>query len=238
MQNRLRHIKGLEKSQVLNAGRICWSAGHNLILMKRLVPKLKPDYAILYEGLNETTNAYALNLDGVSLDDLKGTYGKIGMGLDQNRWLKRNSVIVRFFDYYVKGILLAMRANQIQEPEEKPPAQESNEIHPWVIENYRFTLKEMIHFLKENNVKPIVVRFAFVYSPELREIFSDTSSEVAREERVPVCDMRLRFEQYGDRQKNLFIGTGVHVTPQGAEILADELLKSILNEMENPRIDE
>ena len=103
LQERIRELPGFEKTQVLNAGRICYSAGHNLILMKRFVPQFKPDYVIIYEGINEMMNVWALQRDGVSLDNLGHRYGVIGKSFDQNRWLKRNSVIVRFIDYYVKG---------------------------------------------------------------------------------------------------------------------------------------
>ncbi len=98
LEQKLRKIQGLERTQVLNAGEICYSSGHSLIRIKRLVPKLKPDYVILDEGLNDILNAWVLNSDGVSLNALyeTKTYGVLGKGYGQNRWLEWNSVILEF----------------------------------------------------------------------------------------------------------------------------------------------
>jgi len=223
LELKLRQIPGYEKTQVLNAGSICYSAGHNFILMKRLVPLLRPDYAILYEGVNEPMNAWALRKDGVLPDKLEDTYGIIGKSFDQNRWLKRNSVIVRFVDYYVKSRLPSFQPNAVAQ---------SHQIHPWVLENYKYLLRHMIDFLKEQNSTPVILRYASLGQPE-QEIFSNVSAEIAKEKGVLVCDMASRFRERDGKAKDLFSDTGVHVTPEGAEILADELFQMILQDLKN-----
>lgn len=222
LEHKIRNIPGYEKSQVLNAGRICYSAGHNLILMRRLVPFLKPDYIILYEGINEIQNEWALKLDGVNLDKLGSTYGALGKSYDQNRWLKRNSVIVRFIDYRVKTHLprLSSKSNPLQ----------AVSLHPWIIENYKFLLRQMIDFLLENKVTPIVLKYASIGRDDLKTL-SRISAEIAQEKGVLICNMDSRFHQFGGRTKDLFIDTGVHVTPKGAEILADELFQVIVKDL-------
>ena len=237
LESRLRRIPNYEKTQVLNAGRICYSAGHNLILMKRLVPLLKPDYVIIYEGVNEMMNTWALEQDGVSIDRLRSHYGAIGKSYDQNRWLKRNSIIVRFIDYYVKSRIIIPRIGTAPKREnmEREPIVQQNQIHPWVIENYKYVLRAMIDFLQKENVTPVVVRYASWHYPQ-QKIFSDISAQIAKEKGVLLCDMASRFKQLGDKAEDLFIETGVHVTPKGADILADELLETIRKDPARKRL--
>lgn len=239
LEQKLKTIPGYERTQVLNAGQVSYSTGHTWIRVKRLVPQLEPDYVILYEGLNEMLNAWVLNLDGISFDQLyeTETYGVLGRRYGQNNWLSRNSIIARFLTYVVQRAINGIREKEVVNKNYQGHALEAQarEIrkvidHPWLVENYRFLLGQAIDFLLSQGVTPIVVRYAFVPSSEV-EIFSDVSAEVAREKGVPICDMRSRFEQAGDRIGDLFIHTGVHVTPQGAEILAEELFQTISKDL-------
>ena len=222
LEEKLRQIPKLKNTQVLNAGRITYSIGHNLILMKRLIPELKPDYVIIYEGVNEIMNGWSIRKDGISLDELK-EYGVIGGSYDRNRWLKRNSVIVRFIDYRVKA--------QIAKFYDKTPLEiEGIDIHPWLIENYKFLLNKILNFLKSKNITPIVIRYASIKDPEQR-VFSDASAEIARENRTIIYDMELDFKDSGVNPENLFIYTGVHVTPLGAEMMAEGLYQIIMKDL-------
>lgn len=220
LQVRLRRVPGYEQAQVLNAGRITYSAGHNLILMKRLVPVLRPDYALLYEGVNELFNAWVLQQERQSLDALDSRFGVLGKGYDQNRWLKRNSVIVRFIDYVVKKYLVPWRKLDL-------------EIHPWVVENYEHVLREMLGFLRAQGAIPIVLRYPSVEQPDI-SFFSDLSAEIACEEGVIVLDLESRFDRFGVRERDYFADTGVHVTSRGAEVIAD-VLAELINELERKR---
>jgi len=226
LEIKLRQIPGYEKTQVLNAGRICYSAGHNLILMKRLIPRLRPDYVIIYEGVNEEMNSYILRQDGVSMDSLSGAYGVIGKSYDQNRWLKRNSVIVRFVDYRVKQYLMDLRPKNTTQTNKKVEISS----HPWTIENYKVLLKEMLTFLQKENVTPIVIRYASADNSG-QEMFSNISSDIAKENNVFVYDVRPHFDKTGERDEDLFIYTGVHVTPLGAELMASGLNEIIFTDL-------
>jgi len=226
LELKLRERPGYERTQVLNAGRISFSAGRNLILMKKLVPEFSPDYVILYEGVNEILNAEVLVLDGVNLDDLEGEYGVIGRGHNQNKWLMRNSLIVRFIDYVLRKRIHKLADRFI------PGGKKFHlVVHPWVRENYRVVLGEMIDFLRDRGVKLIVVRYASVGN-EFHKAFADLSREVAREKKVPVYDMMEDFEVYGSRMAEFFFSTGYHVDSEGAEIVARGLYDAITHDLE------
>jgi lysophospholipase L1-like esterase len=224
LEARLRQEPGYEKTQVLNAGRITYSAGHNLMLMKRLVPSLRPDYALVYEGVNELYNAWVLQRDGQPLDGLGVQYGVIGRSYDQNRWLKRNSVIVRYVDYVVKARLDTAHKEGGVGAEPSPSSQF---VHPWVVANYRHVLQEMLVLLHRLGTVPIVFRYPSVGHAEQR-MFSDLSAEIAQGYGIPVLDLESRFERLGERKRRYFIHTGVHVTEEGARIIADEAAAFIL----------
>src|SRR5262249_41286562 len=90
-----------ESAQVLNGGAIVWSIGHEVARAKRELPQPKPAVVIIYSGVNEEANAALLKTEGVSLEQaLKdGKTGLFSRNVDQARWIKRNSVIVRYWDY-------------------------------------------------------------------------------------------------------------------------------------------
>lgn len=233
LEARLRARAGWERSQVLNAGRITYSAAQNLILMRRLVPRVKPDYALLYEGINELYNAWMLARDGVSLDSLGERYGVIGRSYDYNRWLLRNSLLVRYLDYVVKARLAGGGEGHAAAPAEGPRAATVPEVHPWLLRNYEHLLREQIAYLRGQGVTPVVYRYASVGS-QTQRVFSDLSARIARETGTPVCDMEARFDSLGPRKRQLFIETGVHVTPEGARILAEEV-EAMLVDLEAAR---
>lgn len=234
LEERLRRRAGWERSQVLNAGRITYSAAQNLILMRRLVPALRPDYALLYEGVNELFNAWMLGRDGQSLDTLGERYGVLGRSYDYNRWLLRNSVLVRFIDYEVKNRLLAARPRSDTPPGAEAGGGGNQPIHPWIIRNYDHLLREEIRYLRSQGATVIVFRYPTVRTPVLR-FFADMSARISSEEGVTVCDLESRFDAFGERKAELFIETGVHVTPRGAEILAEEVEETIV-ELEARRV--
>lgn len=221
LEARLRSRPGWDRSQVLNAGRITYSAAQNLTLMRRLVPRVKPDYALLYEGINELYNAWMLARDGVSLDSLGERCGVIGRSYDYNRWLLRNSILVRYLDYVVKARLTGGGESHVAAPGGTQAAT-APDVHPWLLRNYEHLLREQIVYLRGQGVTPVVYRYASVGS-EGQRVFSELSARIARETGTPVCDMEARFDSFGPRKRQLFIGSGVHVTPEGARILAEEV---------------
>ncbi len=235
LQNSLRKEAGLEQSEVLNAGRIMFCSAHNLILMKKLVPKLKPDYAVLYDGINDYTNTTQLLAEGQDIDNLmqEKKYGLIAKGYDQNRWLKRNSVIIRIFDYYIASlipnIILSMRENKRQDVSQG----KVEKIYEWTYENYQHTLGDMVNYLKSQNVKVIIVRYAIVKQAEGMKYVAPQidscariNANVANAMQVPLYDMENSFNQLPNKSE-YFINSGVHVTAEGAKRVASDLIKII-----------
>ncbi len=103
--------------------------------------------------------------------------------------------------------------------------------HPWIQENFRFLFGQMIDVLSSEGVTPVVIHYASRPPSEV-QVFSDLSAEIARQKGVLVCDMQSRFEQ-APNMDDLFIHTGVHVTPKRSEILAEELFKTISKDLRN-----
>jgi len=229
LELRLRRLPGHERDQVLNAGRICWSAGHNLVYLKRILSKINPDYVILYEGVNEQMNVWGLLQEGVKLDDLDklGSYGVLTKRYDQNRWLKRNSVIVRYYDYVIKRYIQELRNKQASKARTAPV---SAVPQGWIIKNFHHLMSEMIDVCRANNARIIVIRYASTVNQDL-SVFADIAAEEARAKNVPVFDAKERFSRFGEHMPDYFIETGVHVTPEGAMIMADELLDILLKDL-------
>jgi hypothetical protein len=57
------------KDQVLNAGAIGWSISHEITRAKRDLPMFKPDYVIIYSGINEEANIEDSQLEGKNITD-------------------------------------------------------------------------------------------------------------------------------------------------------------------------
>ena len=229
LEKRLRAVPGHEKDQVLNAGTIAYSANHNLIRLKRLLPKLYPDYVLIYEGINENTNEYELLKQGVTLDAKEKKFGLVNKDFLQARWLWTHSVLLKWLDYRVKtsrDIPAAVKASL-------PKTSDRPDVNAWEIENFKWALHEMITACRAQHARPIVIRYATVRTALEYRYFSDLAAATARQEGVPVCDMEGVFERTGNRMDSLFIHTGVHVTSEGAALLANELFEIILQDQKN-----
>lgn len=230
LQDKLKQIPGHENDEVLNAGEICFGASQEFVLARRFVPKLKPDIVILYgAGINEQLAADALKNEGKDIDLLlkRNQWGVFSAKIDQARFLKRNSVLVKAFDHYIKNRLIKKFVKVCRKPSTK-----SAKIHPWVMANFEYTLREYINFLQDNDCKIILVRYADNgiedwYVTNYIRVFREQAVKIAQEEGIIVYDFVPIVEQHPYR-KGLYIDTGVHLTQQGAVLLADELLKVVL----------
>ena len=229
LQEKLRAQPGFEKTEVLNAGVICYSAGHNLLLMKRLLPELKPDYVLIFEGVNELLNSWILGRDGVKLDELK-TFGAIGKSYSQADWLMQKSVLAKLVSSLLVKEMEKKRAEKVaHEIHENSPEAVAGPAHPWVIENYKYLLTEMIHLARSHGATVVVIRFASYRRPDMRQ-FSDWALEIATREGALVFDEQAHFEKSGISPEKLFIYTGVHTTPLGADLMASGLFDLIMNQ--------
>jgi lysophospholipase L1-like esterase len=241
LQKKLRALPGHGHDEVLNAGQICFGVAHEFALARRLVPRLKPDVAILYTGINEGLIADVLaGVDQQDFDALLANkqWGVCAKGLDQARFWKRHSVLVRLWDYQVKKYFEGQGTATYRATEPPPGATSRPAFHPYVMANLEHTLRAYIAFLREQGCRPIVVRFGDSgaddwYLEHGVRAWRERAVAVARAEGVAVCDI-LAVVAKDQRRAALFIDSGVHVTHEGAALVADELLKTVLEVARTP----
>lgn len=216
-----------ESDQVLNAGAIMWSLGHEFARAKRDLPKLKPDYVILYSGVNEEANWENLAIEGIKLEDevARGHYGFFTRNLDQSRWLKRNSTIVRFWDYVLAGIMyggLGAIGSQ-SEVTATSPDKPRTAPFPTVSQNFNGILRNFIDLIRSQGGQPIYVVMGGLHDvgPNQRLLtYSSDGAAVAREMGVPVIDANEVVKAYSGSKSDLFISSGIHWTEKGALLLS------------------
>jgi lysophospholipase L1-like esterase len=213
--------------QVLNGGAIMWSLGHELARAKRDLPTLRPDVVILYSGVNEEFNAEMLRHDGIDLRQAlaQGKHGLITKHLDQARWLKRHSVIVRYWEYVAQSWL--RRGVAASEEEMHVPAQASQDVaalDSLVSQNFNATLAEFIAWIRQNGGKPLYVVMGGLPEVGMNKRllqYSRHGVDVARRLSVPVVDSNDIVEsRSGSERKALFSDSGVHWSERGAKLLA------------------
>lgn len=227
LQEELRKYAG-PQSQVLNAGAIVWSIGQEIARAKRDLPVLKPDVVILYSGLNEETNYGHLLDEGVDLKGAlaAGQHGLFSRNLDQARWLKRNSMIVRFLEY-----------TNLFGPTPKNEPTPDYPIVPEVRENFNRTLREFIELIRKNDAKPLYVIMGGLHEIGQNRLllrYSREGANVAREMGVPVIDSNEVVANYKGNKADLFAPTGAHWSALGATLLAQFIDEQALKAMVKP----
>lgn len=224
------------KSQVLNGGAIMWSIGHEVARAKRDLPRLKPDVVIIYSGINEQANEELLRAEGISLERAlaEGRHGLFARHLDQGRWLKRNSTIVRFIDYAgVADWFSPTQHADVGGGTPKAPAKDPG-INPVVAENFDRTLREFIELIRKNGAKPIYVIVGGL--PELGRNtqllrYSRQGAETARQAGALVIDSNEVIAAYKGNRRDLFSDSGVHWSDLGAGLLAEYIDEKALKLM-------
>ncbi len=230
LQHKLRQRPGHERDEVPNAGEITFAISHELALARRLVPRLKPDVVILLTGMNESLAAQILErAEKTDLNRLlrEKRWGVFPRHLDQARFLKRNSVVVRFIDYVLLPLFEKRRTDVYRQPD--PP--KWFHLHPWIMTNFEHTLRAYLAFLQDHGCRVIIIRYGDngIETWYLRDVlrkFRDRAVEIGREEGALICDIASIVERH-PRRLSLYIDSGVHVTKEGAELMADELLKTL-----------
>ncbi len=241
LQDKLRKVPGHEHDEVLNAGQICWSLCHEYVLAKRLLPQLKPDYVILFTGVNEGMSAEQFSRKDPGLLDrllAEQRWGEVAKDLDQARFLKRHSALMRLWDYRLKSWFAPQLTAEYREPEIKERPNSYPSMHPYVMANLDHTLRDYLKFIRAQGATPIILRFGdngtdAWYMRYGTRVWRDRAVEIGREEGALICDAVPTFEQHPKRM-DCFISSGVHVTELGAEVLADELKKTLLEAARPP----
>ena len=238
LQQKLRGIPGHQHDEVLNAGEICFAISHEFSLAKRFIPLLKPDVVILYgPGTNEGSAADILkHKEGKDFNRLlaEKEWGVFPRNLDQARFIKRNSVLVKSWDYVIKKRFEARLTKWFR----KKTVSDAHSYYPhqWVVENFDNTLRAYLAFLHNNGCKVVIVRHGDNgvdnwYLTNYIRMFRDRAVTIGREEGAIICDFATLVEQH-PRRRHLYIGSGLHVTREGGQLSADALLVSLIENNE------
>jgi lysophospholipase L1-like esterase len=212
--------------QVLNGGAIAWSLGHCYRRAKRDLPVLKPDYVVIYSGINEPLNRLIMLGEGQDLHDLikEGKYGEITTNYDQSRWGKRNLAIVRLFEYVVNPIFQKKAAQNRRDIGGEFAIQKENGQIPTtdslLLKNYLHVLRDFIQLIKDNGSQPIFVIQAHAKTQEHMDFFTSFSENggiLAREMGATVIDSKDIAQTYTGTWSDLFIESGFHFSKLGAE---------------------
>ena len=104
--------------------------------------------------------------------------------------------------------------------------------HPYVMANFETVLTKYIDVIKSNGAIPIIIRYGDNGSKDWHmekgtRVWRDKAVEIGKKLGVPICDASVVYEKLSNRN-SYFIESGIHVTDTGAEILAEELVKTIL----------
>ena len=211
------------KYSVFNSGMIMWSIGHVLKKIERDLKIIKPDYLIIYSGVNEAHNYNILeSKKKIEFDNSvkNKIYGNINK-FDEWWWVDRNLLIER--------LIQRMKSTLFNKILFKNHKYEINyKKFDIIYKNYINVLKNISHLAEANNVKVIfLVQSSGIDSD--KNIFLTSFSQKAKEQvkdfGAIVIDTREIFELYDIKKDLLFTETGVHFSEKGSEILSDFLYK-------------
>lgn len=231
LQAKLRRLHGHERDEVLNAGQICFSIADEFALTRRLLPRLRPDVVVIYSGINEGMAATSMDLaePGV-LDRLlrEQRWAVPTRNLAQTSFWMQNSVLRRFLEYRVNR-WLAQQFPARPRPATKPRPATTPATHPYVRENFGQTLRRYLAFIRAHGAIPVVVAHGDNGSrPRANPLdLRNFAVEIARAEGAMVCDFEPVFDRH-PRRRECFIDSGVHVTREGADVVAEELQRVTL----------
>ena len=214
------------KDQVLNAGAINWSLGHAFARAKSDIPVLKPDYVLIYSGINEGANSDSLKNVNIQMKALMADekYGVIAKNFDQNRWLKRNSISIRVYDYYIKAFITGLFSNEDKNIDLPKPTFVDPNPDEYVLENYLVVLENFIKFIEQNGAKAVfIIQSNGDNSNSNRKVtsYSVAGANIAKKLGIKVVDSRDLIDNNTKLAKDLFYFTGVHYSSKGAIKLAD-----------------
>lgn len=220
--------------QVFNGGAVAWSFGHVLARMKQQIPILKPDYVLLYVGINEELNDSFLKAAGSSIQQHveNGEYGVFAKNLTQNNWFKRNSFMIKGFDKYIYGNIKKFLDKQANVTPNWP-----TQVDPYIYKNYTHILKQTITLLKKHKVTPVfIIQIHKKNSAKGAYLtaYSEQGIKIAAQNGAIIVDPREKLDSYPGDSNELF-ATCCHVSPKGANFLATVIFEKLKTHIENTR---
>lgn len=235
LEQRLREI-GSPSHQVLNAGDILWSIGHIYARAKSEIPELKPDFVILYAGINEVWNARLLGREGRPMEQLvaAGEYGVFSQQLPQNRWLVRESLVYKVIHkFLIKPVAKRLRTAAGNKwprllltdvgPDDPPIPPDAD-----ILDNYLRVLERIVDLCWDEGATPIFVVQAYGWRTVGLDHFTSYSREgakLAQRIGVVVIDAQEIVDRYDSDPTDLFRESGIHYSSLGATMLAEKILQ-------------
>jgi lysophospholipase L1-like esterase len=218
---------GGERDQVLNGGVVAWSLGHSFERARRDVPALQPDAVILYSGVNEESNAAYLEREGTPMKDLveRGEYGRFTKNLATATPL-RDVLLYKFMrDRVFVQLQRAFNAPSTAPVDTTPD--------PAIMTNYLEAVRQFITYLRAHGVTPIFVKEVYdhtnpaIQAQERRLSYSAKAATMVEGWGAVLVDPTDAFAAAAAEGRQLFMPSGVHVTVDGARLMADVIYAKV-----------
>lgn len=216
--------------QVLNAGDISWSAGHIAVRAREEVDRLKPDYVLFYEGVNEEDNWEKAKAEGVDVvgRQARGEFGFANRSIVQADWLYRNSLLYKYWHQAAGPWVARTLLGEVYQSQDDAAHAAPD---PLVLENYRRTVAALVDHWRERGVKVVFViqGRAAGDSHFLRRItgYSRSGAETAAARGAIVVDSQEVVAANPDRAGALFYTTGIHWSAEGSVLLARHVFERV-----------
>ena len=213
------------KYSVLNSGMIMWSIGHVFKKIEKDIKIIKPDYLIIYSGINETHNYNILDSKKkIEFDNsIKSGDYEIISKFDEWWWVDRNLLVEKTLNTMLTNLF-----NKVifKNQEYKINYQNFDIIY----KNYINVLKKIAILADLENTKLIfVVQSSGINNDKNIYLtsFSQKAKDQAKAFGATVIDSREIFELYNIKKDLLFSETGVHFSEKGSKILSEFLYKKL-----------
>jgi hypothetical protein len=209
-----------------------WSIGQVFARAKRDIPALKPDYVLIYSGINEEGNDAYLRLTGNGIESSvkAGRYGVFATNLDQDNWVARNIVLYKALAKYVVVPIHDLRFQKVAASTDSAIPSEPD---PFLLKNYLVVLRQLISLIQENGAKPVFI-IEITGSPSNQNVrltsYSRAGAHLASEMGVTVVDPSPILSAARDPTQ-LFLHTGVHYSIAGAERFAGYVFRAVFARM-------
>ena len=226
------------KYSVFNNGHIMWSIGHIYKKVKGDLTIIKPDYIIIYSGINEYSNYEMLKLvDKIDVDkSIKNK--KYGLTTKAYNWwwIKHNSIFEKIIHYKlltplikrIKSLTENLNDQKIQNEKWYDLDRKNN--FPIVFDNYVGVLKKLINLAEKHDTK--VIFLVQSHGTDTKKnifftSFSQKAKEIANELGAIVIDTNEIKYEYKDDKKELYSETGVHYSIKGSNLVGKLLLTKL-----------
>lgn len=233
------------KFSVFNGGHVMYSIGHAYKRAERDLPIVKPNYLIIYSGINEYANySFLKNNKDIDIDKLieNEEYGLI---TKYNYWyLKHNLVLKKLIHFKLltplkKKTLFRKSTDTDSKNTYNKTDNNDNLIKQsdnlddsflFVYDNYIGVLKKFVNLAKKYDAKIIFLVQSQATDTRNNILFTSISQKAkkkASELGAIVIDTREIIKKYKGDKKDLFHDTGVHYTAKGSNLVAKLLLEKL-----------